>query len=113
MWIEIGIRLLFTLSIWSLPVRECGLKWIKLSQICHLLAVTPSAGVWIEICSCLLPRCPCRVTPSAGVWIEIIILPFLEIAPKVTPSAGVWIEIVDVICTSGFAFCHSRCVSVD
>ena len=33
----------------SLPLRECGLKSVKVNAIIILLKVTPLAGVWIEI----------------------------------------------------------------
>ena len=36
-----------------------------------LFAVTPFAGVWIEILHRLTPCKICCVTPFAGVWIEI------------------------------------------
>ncbi len=36
-------------------------------------AVTPLAGVWIEICINWWPGCIRTVTPLAGVWIEISI----------------------------------------
>ena len=34
----------------SLPTRECGLKFVKPLAYCTLAPVTPYAGVWIEIC---------------------------------------------------------------
>ena len=36
-----------------------------------IFAVTPLAGVWIEICYADCLRKPRQVTPLAGVWIEI------------------------------------------
>ena len=78
-------------------------------------AVTPYAGVWIEIyanhgkktyllslptreCGLKLPRMiyklpSCQVTPYAGVWIEISVVTFCDTFVIVTPYAGVWIEI--------------------
>ncbi len=56
-------------------------------------AVTPLAGVWIEI---LVPfrLLPADiVTPLAGVWIEIVIRAYTYLLSLVTPLAGVWIEI--------------------
>ncbi len=35
----------------SLPSRECGLKYIPLPYMDIRMAVTPFAGVWIEISS--------------------------------------------------------------
>ena len=58
-----------------------------------IFAVTPLAGVWIEImyyrtiCNCSF------VTPLAGVWIEIVIFLGFANSYDVTPLAGVWIEI--------------------
>ena len=37
----------------SLPSRECGLKWMHWSSGSETAWVTPFAGVWIEIYSCL------------------------------------------------------------
>jgi len=57
-------------------------------------AVTPLAGVWIEIANAVrLYHRPFTVTPLAGVWIEIYYN--IESTHKyiVTPLAGVWIEI--------------------
>ena len=55
----------------SLPVRECGLKYAGRVGRVKGVAVTPCAGVWIEISLRLNPICRKPVTPCAGVWIEI------------------------------------------
>ena len=59
--------------------------------------VTPYAGVWIEI---FIPSIRCVkkfVTPYAGVWIEMIVeAASFDVVP-VTPYAGVWIEITEKI----------------
>ena len=122
----------------SLPTRECGLKshyhtllhhiyrhslrgsvdwnW-KAASAVSLLAVTPYAGVWIEIAWFLLQYQAICVTPYAGVWIEIeklqVLFRCLQSLPTrecglkfvkcqkwseqvlVTPYAGVWIEITE------------------
>ena len=48
-WIEIAPELSIRNVRRSLPSRECGLKFLHLSNdfVCHF--VTPFAGVWIEI----------------------------------------------------------------
>ena len=56
-------------------------------------AVTPFAGVWIEITCACLACTPVSVTPFAGVWIEIAELSESLCCGIVTPFAGVWIEI--------------------
>ena len=113
-WIEIGRRHAPSTVQWSLPSRECGLKFARPGQIppkdaslpsreCGLKSgrhdehrvppgVTPLAGVWIEILvtGALLDLPP--VTPLAGVWIEMIYVPANTTYRLVTPLAGVWIE---------------------
>ena len=77
----------------SLPLRECGLKSSDrtIDDVCR--EVTPLAGVWIEILilSCIFLHL--TVTPLAGVWIEIMQRRTIVNMPSVTPLAGVWIEI--------------------
>ena len=86
-WIEISNSDITNISILSLPLRECGLKYmlempcyrmymslplrecglkLKLSlPSVELISVTPLAGVWIEICLChkklapLIRHSPC------------------------------------------------------
>ena len=48
-WIEITIAAAVFGRIWSLPTRECGLKFIRNRQQHEPVLVTPYAGVWIEI----------------------------------------------------------------
>ena len=55
----------------SLPTRECGLKSRKKTVTMRVSAVTPYAGVWIEIANFSKNSVPANVTPYAGVWIEI------------------------------------------
>ena len=58
-----------------------------------IFAVTPLAGVWIEITTLDVYTHKKPVTPLAGVWIEIE-SHRQELNEKiVTPLAGVWIEI--------------------
>ncbi len=56
----------------SLPLRECGLKYLRWLWCLPRIRVTPLAGVWIEIKVTIAIFLPNRVTPLAGVWIEII-----------------------------------------
>ena len=49
-WIEIGSNNLYFIIPSSLPVRECGLKYVKHWRR-EYYGVTPRAGVWIEISS--------------------------------------------------------------
>lgn len=53
------------------------------------------------------------VTPYAGVWIEILLILGHTIRLDVTPYVGVWIEIVKMIQCSTGKFCHSQRGSVD
>ena len=100
----------------SHPSRVCGLKssmanlfkqseavtplagvWIEILKCVGAavgITVTPLAGVWIEITGTVSPAVSTDVTPLAGVWIEIPLYPTLVIRVIVTPLAGVWIEIV-------------------
>ena len=55
-WIEILISVSSCLICdWSLPTRECGLKYIQDIATEISEDVTPYAGVWIEI-----KHCPCN-----------------------------------------------------
>ena len=56
----------------SLPLWECGLKFLPYFLLSGTIAVTPFVGVWIEIS---LARASARkvfVTPFVGVWIEMV-----------------------------------------
>ena len=53
------------------------------------------------------------VTPLAGVWIEILRRRRQRAATNVTPLAGVWIEIVSGISFDSGKICHSPRGSVD
>ena len=55
----------------SLPSRECGLKFLVISNPASPFCVTPFAGVWIEIDAYAENGSENMVTPFAGVWIEI------------------------------------------
>ena len=77
----------------SLPVRECGLKFLGVEFIKGFFIVTPRAGVWIEIDGYRIAGYIVNVTPRAGVWIEINPVAFGALSLPVTPRAGVWIEI--------------------
>ncbi len=93
-WIEMFTSLTPAASCsWSLPLRECGLKFNE--EICPASAasVTPLAGVWIEIEAPGRSRKGKYVTPLAGVWIEMRRCCSAIRRGCVTPLAGVWIEI--------------------
>ena len=70
------------------------MKFVKSKRHVSYTAVTPYAGVWIEIRETLLIFINILVTPYAGVWIEISGVFELCTIAQVTPYAGVWIEIV-------------------
>ena len=70
-WIEITCALLDAVRETSLPVWECGLKYLLESIIWRMIMVTPCMGVWIEIeCTNYFKKVEV-VTPCMGVWIEI------------------------------------------
>ena len=118
----------------SLPLRECGLKYLPTPKEAAGCAVTPLAGVWVEISlgkllppwiqSLPLRECGlkssfgCRflyriqVTPLAGVWVEIKIMSFKNSSSAVTPLAGVWVEmpVSRILFSEGHR--HSPCGSV-
>ena len=78
-----------------------------------IFAVTPLAGVWIEIYTAHVESGKVFVTPLAGVWIEISMPTQDDTKDTVTPLAGVWIEInikSERRYTNGS---HSPCGSVD
>ncbi len=56
---------------WSLPIRECGLKYLFKSPSLDRNAVTPYTGVWIEIGGNISDHLTTDVTPYTGVWIEM------------------------------------------
>ena len=64
----------------SLPVRECGLKYAGRVGRVKGVAVTPCAGVWIEILPLSFSPLRTIVTPCAGVWIEISIRNLTEVS---------------------------------
>ena len=66
----------------SLPVRECGLKYIQTFNRARTGLVTPCAGVWIEIELLTTPQGKEIVTPCAGVWIEITLRPIRDRPPS-------------------------------
>ena len=71
MWIEIIHCSKDFSALLSLPLRECGLKSTLIPKDTVNDAVTPLAGVWIEILIWLVLIFAIFVTPLAGVWIEI------------------------------------------
>ena len=86
----------------SLPSRERGLKFHRLSQLLHELLVAPFAGAWIEIQLAIrADGSLIFVAPFAGAWIEIALQSCLLWWHWVAPFAGAWIEIGFDLC----AFC--------
>ncbi len=77
------------------------------------MAVTPLAGVWIEIINSSHTPSQSDVTPLAGVWIEIVHTYCNKNLIYVTPLAGVWIEICQWDRNNRNLWCHSPCGSVD
>ena len=69
-------------------------KWLH-TVLC-IFAVTPHAGVRIEMYSCDEVISRIKVTPHAGVRIEIILILTIVTFRAVTPHAGVRIEIENV-----------------
>jgi len=66
------------------------LKCIETCDQCPNAAVTPHAGVWIEIDLPALPARGVSVTPHAGVWIEMRInRPATTMFPGHTPRGCV------------------------
>ena len=55
----------------SLPLRKCGLKFLRIIHIVIGNMVTSLAEVWIEICRRTKEHKGRRVTSLAEVWIEI------------------------------------------
>ena len=55
----------------SLPLWECGLKFVESIYMIKNVQVTPLVGVWIEINSVSISSWSLSVTPLVGVWIEI------------------------------------------
>ena len=97
MWIEILDITCQFLGNESLPVRECGLKYLRITVRNPHHGVTPCAGVWIEIGTFTNAQTAQNVTPCAGVWIEILNGIDGIAASSVTPCAGVWIEIMKAL----------------
>ena len=100
--------------IWSLPMRERGLKLVDFCGYEYKAAVAPHAGAWIETVEDLISSARPAVAPHAGAWIEtagwvvtytlVKSLPMRERGLKqadddgpaetqhVAPHAGAWIE---------------------
>ena len=79
----------------SLPVGECGLKFLLSVARVTTATVTPRGGVWIEIIIKDIQSGWPGVTPRGGVWIEICGAITIQGMLHVTPRGGVWIEIRD------------------
>ena len=98
---------------WSLPVRECGLKLPYQQEDEVVAAVTPRAGVWIEIpawCGGPRRRSSLPVRECGLKWDPC---QRQDPAALVTPRAGVWIEIRSASGSLPPALRHSPCGSVD
>ena len=132
-WIEINVSPGLRTVEPSLPLRECGLKleskplcwpmqchspcgsvdWNSLDEFAaQHNAVTPLAGVWIEIRIDRRPLPDGRVTPLAGVWIEIFSGATRKIKKKSLPLRECGLK-----CSRNssiqLALGHSPCGSVD
>ena len=58
-------------TVWSLPTRERGLKYLTVSGVSKRYGVAPYAGAWIEIVKNCALNLGGVVAPYAGAWIEI------------------------------------------
>ena len=95
-WIEISSSVAVQSMSWpSLPLRKCGLKWLKMFCTFVLCWVTSLAEVWIEIWSSVKSRRVQGVTSLAEVWIEICCYVMILYGLVVTSLRVVWIEISD------------------
>ena len=134
-WIEMPPVPLIRTPTTSLPVRECGLKFLLRFLVLLLLLVTPRAGVWIEIpfprflkvslLSLPVRECGLKYIEHVRVILITMSLPVRECGLKylfirncpvnipVTPRAGVWIEILKLLMSSFRLFSHSPCGSED
>ena len=74
------------MTLWSLPTRECGLKFVAYDKASSDALVAPHAGVWIEITPSLVAVKKSPVAPHAGVWIEIYMLTRLSLANWSLPT---------------------------
>ena len=71
-WIEISFKLSKkSCGVASLPLWECGLKYIGCCNFSYSIFVTPLVGVWSEISVLAEVRSEAKVTPLVGVWIEM------------------------------------------
>ena len=97
----------------SLPVRECGLKCLKIPAMMKAEPSLPVRECGLKFLTCIKGTIPNNVTPRAGVWIEMSGIWRLDRSHTVTPRAGVWIEIYKEVCALYEATGHSPCGSVD
>ena len=93
MWIEINADCLTKAVLPSLPVRECGLKYVEFYNYFIVFMSLPVRECGLKLLPHPAYNCVISVTPRAGVWIEISRAVKLLNANSVTPRAGVWIEI--------------------
>ena len=88
-WMNIILKLLQSLPLW-----ECGLKYYLMVIICKPSVVTPLVGVWIEIPDCPLVPLPTASLPLWECGLKFVKFFHSPIVASVTPLVGVWIEIV-------------------
>ena len=69
--------------------------------------------MWIEIGGAARVSVGYAVTPLAGVWIEMLPTPPIWSKTSVTPLAGVWIEIRQKAAYDVEKVSHSPCGRVD
>ena len=77
-WIEIADLINLKNINVSLPLWECGLKFLYAYAISNGESVTPLVGVWIEINRTYVVFRHYDVTPLVGVWIEISSSPVMN-----------------------------------
>ena len=95
-------------------MRECGLKSCSSKSSYSASAVTPCAGVWIEILSegHSIGQAS-QSLPVRECGLKYILAKICSCQRTVTPCAGVWIEIFKVKSWTFPTWSHSLCGSVD
>src|SRR3990170_5003790 len=98
-WIETRTNNARWPRIWSLPVRERGLKLLGMAPIRTRAHVAPRTGAWIETCNGESEWIFHGVAPRTGAWIETASggqhprgyrsLPVRERGLKLLPAANI------------------------
>ena len=71
MWIEIILRIVVYAFYESLPSRECGLKFLSRFRVIIVTVSLPSRECGLKYIIFVACTLQTAVTPFAGVWIEI------------------------------------------